>query len=94
MASTAGAIRLLRGTRRRQAPPSGGRFDAYEDEYRTILTSLRAATDEPTMDRLLKWAIVEVERTGRLPTPRTMRTEARRLCVDLGVAVPPELEAR
>lgn len=86
---TAAMLRILR-TRRAESPPRPQAFDEYEHAYRSILVEIRALGGDPAIDALTAWITARTRATGRLPPPAQVRAQARRICTEQGVTVPPE----
>ena len=90
MATPTKILHRIRRARRKAAPPPTTQFDAYRPAYERLLTELAELAGEDALDELGEWATDEIERTGALPTPETLRSRAREYCQNVGIEVPEE----
>ena len=79
MASPACALRLIRTTRRKEAPPQTRHFQQYKPTDETLLQELKSLGGDPAMKELQDWTIRDVRQTGhrRSPKPTTLEQPSR-----------------
>lgn len=92
MASISGKLRMLRRARQEVAPPPTTHFDAYQPVYRDILVSIQSILGDGGLNELSDWMEQYTKRTGSLPSPEQVRSQARDMCEDQGIAAPADLQ--
>lgn len=92
MASPTYALhRIRRNVREDVTPPPEPptkAFDEHRDTYEELLKETRILGGDLAIDALTDWIITQTADTNTLPTPAAVRSQARVICTEQGVAVP------
>lgn len=88
MASVAAAIRQIRRTREQLETTPPKNFDRYRSEYEAVFDAIAQLAGDEAFGDLKEWVVRMTRERGRLPTPDELRTQARKICKEQGIAIP------